>query len=142
MLTAKLVNYLRIDYLSEAHVTVLSLCGVRGSMALALSIKASRDFSTGKGHELFSCTLVYALITILPLGSFMPKILRSINFIPTDQVQQSFLTEESANYVKNLIGYVHHDILLKLFVVEELPMVIGNQQKDIEGITDSGQLDE
>ncbi len=75
---------------------VLAFCGLRGSMALALAIRARHDFGGhvvrvdpvtghaepahgghgGHGDELLSCALIYALITILPMGSSAPYVLQ------------------------------------------------------------------
>ena len=58
--------------LSLKHKLVMILSGLRGAMAYALSLQSAVDFENG--GDMLIITLIYALFTILMLGSIMNPI--------------------------------------------------------------------
>ncbi|EER06302.1 sodium/hydrogen exchanger 7, putative, partial [Perkinsus marinus ATCC 50983] len=66
--TVSMANLCRTrSKLPASYTSVLSFCGLRGAMALALAIRARRDFPL-HGHEILSVSLVIALFTVMVLG--------------------------------------------------------------------------
>ena len=56
---------------------VMWISGLRGAMAYALDMKASTDFAIGP--VILITTLIYSLISILVVGSFMNPLFKKIN---------------------------------------------------------------
>ena len=61
----------------ENYTRVLQLCGFRGSMALALGIRAKMDFPE-HGDQILASTIVLGLSTVLGLGTVAPKLMNML----------------------------------------------------------------
>jgi solute carrier family 9 (sodium/hydrogen exchanger), member 8 len=74
-LTILTANMFRHDNkIPENYVSVLQLCGFRGSMALALGIRARADFPE-HGSQILATTIILGLFTVLGLGGAVPQLL-------------------------------------------------------------------
>ncbi len=56
------------------YTRILQLCGFRGSMALALGIRAKSDFPEN-GDSILASTVVLGIFTVLFMGTLVPKVM-------------------------------------------------------------------
>jgi NhaP-type Na+/H+ or K+/H+ antiporter len=79
------------------------LAGLRGAMAYALALKSTFDFE--KGPIMLIATLIYAIISILGVGSFMTPILDRL-----DVGRQSNAHNKQDNIIRTINNHVIHDV--------------------------------
>ncbi|KAF4667011.1 Glutathione S-transferase A4 [Perkinsus chesapeaki] len=104
--------------LPASYTSVLSFCGLRGAMALALAIRARHDFPL-HGHEILSVSTIIALFTVLVLGcsaSYVLDWLLGTEMAPCEEASENGgLTTGYCGSMKRLVMNLNRGILLRLF---------------------------
>ena len=85
------------------YTRILQLCGFRGSMALALGIRAKQDFPDN-GDSILASTVVLGIFTVLFLGTLVPKAM-TILLADAPQLPGASGADEAAKNKAIVSGY-------------------------------------
>eukprot|EP00919_Chromeraceae_sp_WS-2016_P062275 GHVR01147476.1.p1 GENE.GHVR01147476.1~~GHVR01147476.1.p1 ORF type:complete len:665 (-),score=58.10 GHVR01147476.1:891-2885(-) len=148
--TAAVVNvFRRNDKISGNKTITIVICGLRGAIAFALSLRARKDFAGGAGRDILTSSLFYALLTIVVLGSMLVPALEGLDVrkysndrtldydvvTPTPGGRQAFDVSnmrllESGKHcglIKKLMMILHTRIMLPFFTHQDIPTNVSNE---------------
>lgn len=104
--------------------------GLRGAMAYALALEASGEFPQPAGDCILANTLVYSLITVLGLGTFLNPVLTWADVMrkpePLGEVEK---TDNCSNRMKKSLGLFDTDYFAPLFIKEHRLIELRNQER-------------